>query len=84
MLHYEYMEVLQNVLSAIFKADSIWSVVARAVVWFLVAVVVIASTDNPDSEKSLKNLKSNLGFLVMFLLLSGGLVYLLFGYQPKA
>lgn len=78
------MQVVQNILSAVFQADSIWSVVARAVVWMLVAVVVIASADNPDSEKSLKNLKSNLGFLLMFLILSGGLVYLLFGYQPTA
>lgn len=78
------MDILQNILSSIFRVDSIWSVVARAVVWFVVATVVIISVDSPDSERSLKSLKSNLGFLAMFLVLSGGLVYLLFGYQPGA
>lgn len=76
------MDILQNILGSIFRVDSIWSVVARAVVWFAVATVVIISVDNPDTDKSLKNLKSNLGFAAMFLVLSGGLVYLLFGYQP--
>ncbi len=78
------MDILQNILGSIFKVDSIWSVVARAVVWFIVATVVIISVDNPDSEKSMKSLKSNLGFAALFLVLSGGLVYLLFGYQPGA
>lgn len=76
------MDIIQNILASIFRVDSIWSVVARGVVWFIVATVVIVSLDNPDSEKSLKDLKSNLGFFAMFLVLSGGLVYLLFGYQP--
>lgn len=76
------MEVLQNILVSMFKVDSIWSVVLRAGIWFAVAIVVIVSTDNPDPDKSLKNIKSNLGFLALFIMLSGGLVYLLFGYQP--
>lgn len=76
------MEVLQNIAVSMFKVDSIWSVVLRAGIWFAVAIVVIVSTDNPDPEKSLKNIKSNLGFLALFIMLSGGLVYLLFGYQP--
>jgi hypothetical protein len=76
------MDILENILGSIFRVDSIWSVVTRAVVWFVVATVVIISVDNPDTDKSLKNLKSNLGFAAMFLVLSGGLVYLLFGYQP--
>jgi hypothetical protein len=76
------MDILQNILGSIFRVDSIWSVVARAVVWFIVATVVIISVDNPDPDKSLRNLKSNLGFAAMFLVLSGGLIYLLFGYQP--
>jgi hypothetical protein len=78
------MDIIQNILSSIFRVDSIWSVVARAVIWFVVATVVIISVDNPNQEKSMKNLKSNLGFLIMFLMLSGGLVFLLFGYQPGA
>ena len=78
------MDILQNILTSIFRVDSIWSVVARGLIWFVVAAVVIMSVDNPDPEKSLKDLKSNLGFVAMFLVLSGGLVYLLFGYQAGA
>ncbi|MBP7700708.1 hypothetical protein KA111_01440, partial [Candidatus Woesebacteria bacterium] len=76
-----YMEIFRNIVESMFRLDSIWSVVIRAVIWFIVATVVIISVDNPNSDKSLKDLKSNLGFLAMFLVLSGGLVYLLFGYQ---
>jgi hypothetical protein len=76
-----YMEVFSNIMASMFRVDSIWSVVIRAVIWFAVATVIIVSVDNPNSEKSMKDLKSNLGFLIMFLVLSGGLVYLLFGYQ---
>lgn len=76
-----YMEIFRNILESMFRLDSIWSVVIRALIWFAVAIVVIVSVDNPNSDKSLKDLKSNLGFLAMFVVLSGGLVYLLFGYQ---
>ncbi|MBU0975058.1 hypothetical protein KKD03_05160 [Patescibacteria group bacterium] len=75
------MEIFRNILESMFRLDSIWSVVIRALIWFAVAIVVIVSVDNPNSDKSLKDLKSNLGFLAMFVVLSGGLVYLLFGYQ---
>ena len=78
----ESMDILENILTSIFRVDSIWSVVTRGIVWAVVATVVIISVDNPDAEKSLKDLKSNLGFVAMFLVLSGGLVFLLFGYQP--
>ena len=76
-----YMEVFENILGSMFRVDSIWSVVIRAVIWFVVATVIIVSMDNPNTEKSMNDLKSNLGFLLMFLFLSGGLIYLLFGYQ---
>ncbi|MCB9813610.1 MAG: hypothetical protein H6772_04350 [Pseudomonadales bacterium] len=64
-----------------FRLDSIWSVIVRGLIWFVVATIIIISVDNPDSDKSLKYLKSNLGFFAMFMVLSGGLIYLLFGYQ---
>lgn len=75
---------IQTFVQSLFSVTSIWSVIARGVLWFVIATVVIISTDTPDPEKSLTNLKANLGFVVMFLLLSGGLVYLLFGYAPTA
>ena len=75
---------LQTFVQSLFSVTSIWSVIGRGVLWFVVATVVIVSTDTPDQKKSLTNLKANLGFVVLFLLLSGGLVYLLFGYSPTA
>lgn len=76
------MEMLRAVYESILTPTSIWSVVARGALWFVVAIVVLASVDKPDPEKSLKDLKSNLGFLVLFIVLSGTLMYLLFGYSP--
>ncbi len=75
------METFTNILASMFRVDSIWSVVTRAIIWFAITIVVIISMDHSDSEQSMKSLKSNLGFLVMFLILSGSLIYLLFGYQ---
>jgi hypothetical protein len=74
------MEMLRSVFSALFAVDSIWSVVLRGAVWFAIALVIVISTDSPNPESSLKNLKSNLGFFLMFLMLSGTLVFMLFGY----
>lgn len=76
------MEQLQPIINAIFSVNSIWSVVARGAFWFVIAIVIIVSADNPNPEKSLKDLKSNLGFMMLFLVLSGGLIYLLFGFMP--
>lgn len=73
------MEVLQFLFRALFDVSNIWSVVFKGVVWFVVAFIIIAATDNPNPEKSITNLKSSLGFFIMFLLLSGSLLYLLFG-----
>jgi hypothetical protein len=67
-----------------FAADSIWSIVLRGAVWFIIALVIIISADNPNPEKSLKTLKSNLGFFLMFIILSGGLIYLLFGFNATS
>ena len=72
---------MEPILEAIFAIDSFWSIVARGVLWFFVAVIIILSTDKPNPEQSLKDLKANLGFFILFLLLSGGLIYLLFGFS---
>jgi hypothetical protein len=82
------MENLQvtvsNIIQSLFAIDSIWSVVLRGVLWFTIAVVIIVSVDHANPDDSLKSLKSNLGFFLMFLLLSGTLVFMLFGYSPSA
>lgn len=75
--------LVQNIVQALFSVNSIWSVVARGALWFVIATVVIISTDAPNPQDSLHNLKSNLGFVVIFLVLSSGLVYLLFGFTPS-
>jgi hypothetical protein len=43
-----------------------------------VSLIIIIKTDSPDPEASLKNLKSTLGFFLMFIALTGALIYLLF------
>ncbi|MCA9369212.1 MAG: hypothetical protein H6773_02965 [Pseudomonadales bacterium] len=78
------MEVLEQIYLAVFSVNSIWSVVFRGIVWFIVAGVIIVSLDKADPDSAQKNLKSNLGFLLMFLVLSGVLMYLLFGYSRVA
>lgn len=77
------VESLQPLITALFSPNSVWSVVLRGAIWVVVALVIILSSDSHDPEQSLKSLKSNLGFLVIFLVLSGGLVYLLFGYSTS-
>lgn len=74
------MEFLRNALEQAFAADSIWSVVFRGLIWLAVSLVIIVSVDKPNPEQSLKDVKANLGFFLMFLVLTGGLVYLLFGF----
>ncbi len=76
------MEFLNQVLASIFDVTSIWSIVVRGVIWFVIAGVIIASTDTPHPDQDRNKLKQNLGFLLLFLVLSGTLVYLLFGYAP--
>lgn len=70
----------QQAFDLMFKVDSIWSVVIRGAVWLIIALVIIVSADNPDPDSSLRSLKANLGFFLMFVVLSGGLLYLLFGF----
>lgn len=73
------IEQLRGIVISFFAVDSIWSIVLRGGVWFAIALVIIISTDvaNPSASGSLKR---NLGFFLLFLVLSGGLIYLLFGF----
>jgi len=73
----------ESIFHLLFAVDSIWSIVLRGTVWFAIALIIIISTDNPNPVKSIKMLKSNLGFFIFFLALSGGLMYMLFGFAPK-
>lgn len=75
------MDTLREIATSLFAVDSIWSVVLRGVVWLGVALVIIVGSDTADFDKSLKNMRGNLGFFLLFLVLSTGLIYLLFGYS---
>lgn len=78
------MDALRNIVVSVFSATSIWSVIARAAIWFLVAGVIIASSNSPKPEEANKKLRNNLGFFLLFLVLSSGLVFLLFSYVPAS
>ena len=77
------MDAIKDLITQAFTVDSVWSIVLRGVIWVVIAMIIIISVDNPHSDLSSKKLKANLGFFTMFLLLSGGLIYLLFGIGAK-
>lgn len=71
-------------LQAFFSLNSYGSILLRGTLWFLVALVIIATTDTSGKRVSGRKVQQNLGMLFLFLLLAGGLVYLLFGFVPMA
>ncbi len=76
--------IISNLIQTVFDPSSIWSVVARGAIWFVIAAVIIVSVDSPNANQSYRRMKSNLGFLVLFIVLSGTLMYFLFGYTKSA
>ncbi len=74
------MELFRNLVQQAIAVDSIWSIVLRGVIWLGISLVIIISTDRPNPEQSMRSLKANLGFFLMFLVVSGGLIGLLFSY----
>ncbi len=78
------METVQHLLVQLFSINSIWSVVFRGILWLVVSIIIIASLDNPNTDQSLKNMKANLGFFFMFVVLGTILISLLFGFQPMS
>lgn len=74
------MEILRELVIKAFAVDSVWSIVLRGLIWLVISIVIIVSMDNPNAEQSSIKLKANLGFFLMFTMLAGGLIYLLFGY----
>ncbi|MFZ5376768.1 MAG: hypothetical protein ACOZAN_03840 [Patescibacteria group bacterium] len=78
------MELLKELVQKAFAVDSVWSVVLRGLIWLAVAIIIMVSADNPNAEGSLKSLKSNLGFFLMFIVVTSTLIYLLFGFTKTS
>jgi len=76
--------LIAEIFSLIFDPGSVWSVVARGVIWFAIAAVIIISIDSPNPDQSFRKMKSNVGFLILFIIVSSALMYLLFGYTKSA
>jgi hypothetical protein len=78
------MAQMGDLLRSFFSLNSVGSIALRAAIWFIVAIVIIASTDTGGfrGSRSEGNLKSNLGGLLLFIVLCGGLIYLMFGFVP--
>ena len=75
------MSGFSEFILSLFRLDSIWSVVFRGVIWLVVSLIIIISLDKPDIDRSVANMKANLGFFFLFLVLGTGLTMLLFSYQ---
>jgi len=73
------MDLITEIIQGAFAVDSFWSVALRGFVWLCVALAIIANVDSAGENLNSKKLKANLGFLMIFLVLSSGLIYLLFG-----
>lgn len=80
----KFVETAQiaDLLKSFFSVNSVGSIAARAFLWFVVAIVIIAATDTGGDRHGRSNLKSNLGMLLFFVFLAGGLMYLMFGFIP--
>ncbi|MBU0578443.1 hypothetical protein KKE34_00220 [Patescibacteria group bacterium] len=76
------MPSIQVIVQSAFDITNIWWLIIKASIWFAIAIIIIIKTDSPHPEKAFKNLRSTLGFFLMFIFLSVGLLYLLFGQVP--
>lgn len=76
-------ELMQKYIEPLFRVDSVWSVVARFIIWGIIALTIIVSVDAVKFEDGTRNLKSNLGLLLLFLVLSSALIYFLFSFSSS-
>ena len=76
------MEFVKTAASNMFDVTSIWSIVLRAVIWIVISIIILIATDSPSAEQATQNTKSYLGFFVLFVVVSGSLLFLLFGVVP--
>ncbi len=72
----------KSLFQTLFAVDSVWSVIVRFVIWGIIAFTIIISVDTVRSDQRNKNLKSNLGLFLLFLILAGIIIWLVFGFIP--
>lgn len=77
------LESFKTLIDPLFQVDSVWSVIARFVIWGVIALTIIVSVDSAKFEDGTRNLKSNLGLLLLFLVLGSVLVYFLFSFSTS-
>ena len=70
-----------NIIELLFSPTSVWSFILQAAIWFGVCLVIIASTDVAKPQAGYKRMKQNLGFFLLFVVMGGGLIMVLFGRQ---
>lgn len=78
-----FSEQIRSIMESLFAVDSFWSVIIRFVIWGVIAMTIIISVDTVRSDQRSKNLKSNLGLFLLFLILGAVLIWLLFGFIPS-
>lgn len=78
----QIVEQLRPLVQQLFAVDSVWSIVLRFGVWVIIAITIIVSVDAVRPDQQSKNLKANLGLFLLFLILSGVVLYLIFGVAP--
>lgn len=78
-----YNEAFREIVVFLFAVDSVGSIFLRGGIWFGIAVVIMASTDKFQKyQEAGAALRTNLGFFLLFLIVGGLLMYLLFGFTP--
>ncbi|OGJ21366.1 MAG: hypothetical protein A3A82_01650 [Candidatus Pacebacteria bacterium RIFCSPLOWO2_01_FULL_47_12] len=71
-----------EIMHALFDITTMQSLLVRAGIWLVIATVIIISTDSAKPDNASIAIKRNVGTLLLFLVLSGGLFYFLFGMSP--
>jgi hypothetical protein len=79
----QYREALREIVLFLFAVDSIGSIFTRGALWFGISIAIMVGVDSYDKHKGeAASVKSSLGFFLIFLILGGALMYLLFGFVP--
>lgn len=77
------MEGMPDFLSALLFPETVVGIIFRGLVWSAIAIVTVFASNRyaPGMDTS-GVVKRRIGSLLIFLGLSVGLIYLLFGYVP--